>query len=970
MTSQRSGTLQPPDDFSRRHIGPGSAEIGRMLDLLGYDSLDALGNAAIPESIRLRRPLQIDGPRSEYEVLRELRSLGARNRLFRSYLGLGYYDCLTPPVIQRNILESPGWYTAYTPYQPEIAQGRLEALLNFQTMVIDLTALPIANASLLDEATAAAEAMAMSHALRGGSGREVFFVSEGCYPQTIDVVRTRARARGIELVVGDHHTFEFRPQVFGALVQYPAQDGALHDYADFCARAHAAEALVTAAADLLALTLLRPPGEWGAGGADIAVGSTQRFGVPLGYGGPHAAYLAARDEFRRQLPGRIIGVSRDAAGRPGLRMALQTREQHIRRERATSNICTAQVLLAVVAGMYAVYHGPDGLARMARRVHELTATLAAGLRRLGYPITHARFFDTLRVEVGARRNALLAQAAERRMNLRLLDGGSVGISLDETTTPEDLSDLLAAFAAAAGVEVGPARLLPAQLLAGVETEYEAPFRRTTSYLTHPVFHRYRSETEMLRYLKRLESRDLSLTTSMIPLGSCTMKLNAAAEMLPITWPEFARLHPFAPVEQAEGYHVLFQQLEAWLAEITGFERVSLQPNAGSQGELTGLLVIRRYHQSRGAGRRDVCLIPQSAHGTNPASAVMAGLRVVVVRSDERGNIDLADLRARAAEHAGELAALMITYPSTHGIFEEGVREICDVVHAHGGQVYMDGANMNAMVGLCRPGDFGADVAHLNLHKTFCIPHGGGGPGMGPIGVAAHLAPFLPGHVAVATGGPESIGAVAAAPWGSPGILPISWAYIRLMGAEGLKRASQVAILNANYVARRLEGHYPVLYRGRNGTVAHECIIDPRPLKASAGVEAGDIARRLMDYGFHAPTVSFPVPGTLMIEPTESESQAELDRFCDALISIREEIRQIEEGRMDRENNPLKNAPHTAEAVTSGDWARPYSREQAAFPAPWTREHKFWPAVGLIEAAAGDRNLVCACPPVEGYVPID
>ncbi|HEX7051246.1 MAG TPA: aminomethyl-transferring glycine dehydrogenase [Longimicrobiales bacterium] len=953
------GPLDFPDTFARRHIGPGAAELREMLETIGVPSLDALIDAAIPESIRSRRPLELGAPRSEYEALEEIRGIAAKNEIFRSFIGMGYADCITPPVIVRNILENPGWYTAYTPYQAEISQGRLEALLNFQTMVIDLTGLPIANASLLDEATAAAEAMSMSFALRGSADRRSYFISEAAHPQTIEVVRTRARARGIELVVGDHRAFDFGPEVFGALLQFPATDGEVYDYRDFCARARAADALVTVAADLLSLTLLTPPGEWG---ADVAVGSTQRFGVPLGYGGPHAAYFATREEFKRQLPGRIIGVSRDARGRPALRMALQTREQHIRREKATSNICTAQVLLAVVASMYAVYHGPDGLRRIAERVHHLTAALAEGLRRLGYRIAHETYFDTLRVEVPeTARDALLAGARERRINLRPLGPSSIGIALDEPTTAAELMELLAVFAGGRAPDVTATELAEA-----VDPTYDAPFARTSAYLTHPVFHRYRSETELLRYIKRLESRDLSLTTSMIPLGSCTMKLNAAAEMLPITWPGFARLHPFAPPAQAEGYRILFDELESMLAEITGFDRVSLQPNAGSQGELTGLLVIRRYHESRGEGRRDVCLIPQSAHGTNPASATMAGLRVVVVRSDENGNIDLDDLRAQAERHRDDLAALMVTYPSTHGIFEEGIREICEIVHRNGGQVYLDGANMNAMVGLCRPAEFGADVGHLNLHKTFCIPHGGGGPGMGPIGVAAHLAPFLPGHPVVPIGGADAIGPVAAAPWGSPDILPISWMYIRMMGGEGLKRASEVAILNANYIARRLEGHYPVLYRGRNGTVAHECIIDPRPLRATSGVDATDIAKRLMDYGFHAPTVSFPVAGTLMIEPTESESKEELDRFCDALILIREEIRDIEEGRLDRNNNPLRNAPHTADVVTADTWDRPYSRERAAYPAPWTREHKFWPSVGLVDAAAGDRNLVCACPPVEEY----
>ncbi len=959
MTDRQQGLLDFTDAFVRRHIGPSDDEVRSMLDTLGYASLDDLVDAAIPGAIRYRDRLRLPAPESEIEVLEELRRIAAKNRVFRSYIGMGYHDCFTPPVILRNVLENPGWYTAYTPYQAEIAQGRLEALLAFQTMIIDLTGLEIANASLLDEATAAAEAMAMCQSLRGGREGGVFFVAESCHPQTIDVVRTRARARGWEIVVGDHERFEFSDPVFGALVQYPTTGGAIPDYRAFCERAHAASALVVAAADPLALTLLTPPGEWG---ADIAVGTTQRFGVPMGYGGPHAAYLAARGEFKRAMPGRIIGVSRDSHGRQALRMALQTREQHIRREKATSNVCTAQVLLAVISAMYAVYHGPEGLHAIASRVRRLAGALAVGLERLGHRVLHRPFFDTLRVQVnGGRVDVVLAEAVRRRMNLRRFEDDTLGIALDETTSASDIAELLDAFDGGEAAELDPQNLA-----AEFEAALPESVARTTPYLTHPVFHRYRSETEMLRYLRRLEARDLSLTTSMIPLGSCTMKLNASAEMLPITWPEFTRLHPFAPADQAQGYRQLIDQLEAWLAEITGFDRVSMQPNAGSQGELSGLLVIRRWQEARGEGQRRICLIPQSAHGTNPASAVMAGLRVVVVKSDENGNIDIEDLRRKADEHASDLAALMVTYPSTHGIFEEGIREICAIVHEHGGQVYMDGANMNAMVGLCRPGDIGADVCHLNLHKTFCIPHGGGGPGMGPIGVAAHLAPHLPSHPVVETGGDRALGAVAAAPFGSPDILPISWAYIRMLGAEGLTRATEVAILNANYIAKRLAEAYPVLYLGRKGLVAHECIVDPRPLKQSAGIEAEDIAKRLMDYGFHAPTVSFPVPGTLMIEPTESESKEEMDRFCDALISIREEASQVELGIWDRSDNPLVNAPHTAESVTADRWEHGYSRETAAYPAGWTREHKFWPAVGRVEAAYGDRNLVCACPPVEEY----
>ncbi len=957
-TSSRPAARIERESFVRRHNGPSEADVRAMLELLGYDSLDALIDTAVPEAIRLPRPLALPEERSEFEVLGALRELAARNRVFRSYIGMGYSDCITPPVIQRNVLENPGWYTAYTPYQAEIAQGRLEALLAFQTMVIDLTGFEIANASLLDEGTSAAEAMGMCYGVRGREGKEVFFVSEDCHPQTIDVVRTRAHARGVTVAVGDHRTFEFGPQVFGALVQYPASDGAVRDYRELCERAHAADAMVVVAADLLSLALLAPPGEWG---ADVAVGSTQRFGVPMGYGGPHAAYFATRDDFKRHLPGRIIGVSRDAEGRPALRMALQTREQHIRREKATSNVCTAQVLLAVMAAMYAVYHGPQGVRRIAERVHRLTAVLAAGLEKLGVTVVHEVYFDTLRVEVEERGAGPVAEAAHaRRMNLRVIDDATVGISLDETTSLGDVAELLALFArgrAAPGVD---------ELNAEVDARFDERFARTSAYLTHEVFNSYHSETEMLRFLRRLESRDLSLVHSMIPLGSCTMKLNATAEMFPVTWPEFGKLHPFAPREQAEGYRAMFEELEAALAEITGFTAVSLQPNAGSQGEFTGLLVISRYHESRGEAHRNVCLIPQSAHGTNPASAVMAGMKVVVVRTDEQGNIDLEDLRRKAAEHASALAALMVTYPSTHGVFEEGIRDVCRIIHEHGGQVYLDGANMNAMVGLSRPGDIGADVCHLNLHKTFCIPHGGGGPGMGPIGVAAHLVPHLPGHPVVPIGGAQSVGAVSAAPWGSASILPISYVYIRLMGAEGLALASKIAILNANYIARRLAGHFEVLYSGKKDTVAHECILDTRPLKASAGVEVEDIAKRLMDYGFHAPTVSFPVAGTLMVEPTESESKAELDRFCDAMIAIAEEAAAIARGELDRQDNPLKRAPHTARAVTSDDWNRKYSRAQAAYPAPWLRHFKFWPAVARIESAYGDRNLVCACVPTEEY----
>ncbi|MBD2385110.1 aminomethyl-transferring glycine dehydrogenase [Cylindrospermum sp. FACHB-282] len=944
---------QKLNNFAQRHIGPNADDIQQMLDVLGFSSLDALIDQTVPQSIRLTQGLQLPLAQSEYGALAKLKQIAAKNQVCRSYIGTGYYDCITPAVIQRNILENPGWYTAYTPYQPEIAQGRLEALLNFQTMIIDLTGLEIANASLLDEATAAAEAMSLSYGVCKNKANS-YFVSRECHPQTIDVLQTRAKPLGIKIIVGDHQTFEFDQPIFGAILQYPATDGTIHDYRAFIEKSHAQGALVTVAADPLSLTLLTPPGEFG---ADIAVGSTQRFGIPLGFGGPHAAYFATKEEYKRLVPGRIVGVSKDVNGKPALRLALQTREQHIRREKATSNICTAQVLLAVMASMYAVYHGADGLKAIAQNIHKLTATLAAGLKRLGYSISSENFFDTLRVELGTHNLETILQAATaRNINLRIFDTTAVGISLDETTTPEDLIDLWQIFA---GLDELPFTI--------EELEYPNQITsRQSSYLTHPVFNRYHSETELLRYLHKLETKDLSLTTSMIPLGSCTMKLNATSEMIPVTWAEFGKIHPFAPLSQTRGYQILFQQLEAWLAEITGFSGISLQPNAGSQGEYTGLLVIHQYHASRGEGHRNICLIPQSAHGTNPASAVMCGMKVIAVACDSQGNVDLDDLKAKAEKHSHELAALMVTYPSTHGVFEEAIQEICAVVHRHGGQVYMDGANMNAQVGICRPGDIGADVCHLNLHKTFCIPHGGGGPGMGPIGVASHLVPFLPGHPVVKITGTQGIGAVAAAPWGSASILVISWMYIAMMGADGLTDATKVAILNANYIAKRLESYYPVLYQGKNGLVAHECILDLRSLKKSASIEIDDVAKRLIDYGFHAPTVSWPVGGTIMVEPTESESKQELDRFCDALIAIRQEIAEIELGKADIQDNLLKNAPHTAESLIAGEWLHSYSREQAAYPAPWTRESKFWPNVGRIDAAFGDRNFVCSCLPMEVY----
>ncbi len=950
--------LRSTDSFVRRHIGPRPEDVPKMLEVLGFSSLDELIDQTVPRTIRLTRPLAVGDGDDEHAVLGRLRAIAKQNKVCRSYIGMGYHDCVTPPVIQRSIFENPGWYTQYTPYQPEISQGRLEALLNYQTMVADLTGLEIANASLLDEATAAAEAMHMSYGLFQGDSK-TFFVSEGCHPQTIDVVKTRAWALGIDVVVGDHQTLEFAKPVFGVLVQYPASDGTVYDYRAFVERAHGAGAVVIVAADLLSLALLTPPGEFG---ADIAVGSTQRFGVPLGYGGPHAAYFSTRESFKRSMPGRLVGLSKDAQGKPALRLSLQTREQHIRREKATSNICTAQVLLAVMAGMYAVYHGPEGIGRIARRIHLLTATLAEGLKRLGFKTGPDVFFDTLRIETGtAHRVEIMNRAESRGINLRPLNDAAIGISLNETVSEEDLKDLLKVFAGRDNLPFAVEELALAACPA-----ISGELARRGAFLTHPVFNRYHSETEMLRYIKRLESRDLSLTTSMIPLVSCTMKLNAAVEMGAVSWEEFGGLHPFVPLEQAAGYQSLFQQLEQWLSDVTGFAAVSLQPNAGSQGEYTGLLVIRKYHEVRGEVHRNVCLIPQSAHGTNPASAVMAGMKVVVVACDSSGNIDVGDLKAKADHHAGELAAVMVTYPSTHGVFEEAIKEICEIVHARGGQVYMDGANMNAQVGLCRPADIGADVCHLNLHKTFCIPHGGGGPGMGPIGVQTHLAPFLPGHPVVATGGRQGIGAVSAAPWGSPSILPISWAYIALMGSHGLTEATKAAILNANYIARRLDPYYPVLYRGKNGLVAHECILDLRQVKRSAGIEVDDVAKRLMDYGFHAPTVSFPVPGTMMVEPTESESKEELDRFCDAMISIRREIGEIEAGRMDARDNPLKNAPHTAEMLLAPDWTQAYSRIKAAYPSPATREHKFWPPVARVDNVYGDRHLICTCPPVESY----
>ena len=963
-----------PDQFVRRHIGPRPVETSAMLQLLGYPDLAALVDAAVPKKIRLAKPLNLPPARSEAETLTALKEIASQNQVCRSFIGMGYYDCITPAVIQRNVLENPGWYTQYTPYQAEISQGRLEALLNFQTMVADLTGLDIANASLLDEATACAEAMTMCHALQ--DGRNIFFVAETCHPQNIEVVRTRARALGIEVVVGSQENFKFTDRVCGALVQYPDTFGAIPDLAPFVEQAHATGALVTVTTDLLALTLLKPPGEFG---ADIAVGSAQRFGVPMGYGGPHAAFFATRDRFKRSLPGRIVGVSKDSRGKPALRLALQTREQHIRREKATSNICTAQALLANMASMYAVYHGPDGLRKIAQRIQALTGILAAGLEKLGFPVAAAPRFDTIRIGLGKEPAADVLKTAEAHgMNFRLIDDHTLGISLDETTGESDVVEIWQVFKGNKAIGFTLEDL--------ASSCHSSPVTRHSAFLSHKVFNSYHSETEMLRYIKRLESRDLSLTASMIPLGSCTMKLNAAFEMLPVSWPELAKLHPFAPLKQARGYQVLFHHLEDWLAEITGFAGISLQPNAGSQGEYTGLLVIRAWHESRNESHRTACLIPSSAHGTNPASAVMAGMKVVPVACDSRGNIDVADLRAKAEAHQQDLACLMVTYPSTHGVFEETIKEICEIVHAHGGQVYMDGANMNAQVGLTSPGHIGADVCHLNLHKTFCIPHGGGGPGVGPIGVAKHLVPLLPSHPvftsrlvgrvtpcapsddieasgAQGTARPTRIGPVAGAPWGSAGILPISWAYIAAMGPEGLTEATQFAILNANYIAKRLENHFPTLYRGHGNLVAHECILDLRAFKS---VTAEDVAKRLMDYGFHAPTLSWPVAGTLMVEPTESESKAELDRFCDAMIAIHAEMTAIESGAADRQDNLLKNAPHTADMIASDNWNRPYPRETAAFPVPGLRDYKFWPAVGRVDNVHGDRNPVCTCAGMENY----
>ena len=959
MSETGAGPLAPSsqDEFVARHIGPRESDQQEMLALLGVESLEQLLERVVPAGIRLRQPLPLPPPRSEAETLAALRALAARNRVLRSLIGMGYYNCHLPTVIQRNVLENPAWYTAYTPYQAEISQGRLEALLNFQTMVTDLTGLDLANASLLDEATAAAEAMTLCQRASRSKAR-AFFVAADCHPQTLAVVQTRARPLGIDVLVGEPLVDLEPTTVFGALLQYPGSYGEVRDYAPVVAALHAAGALAVVATDLLALTLLKPPGELG---ADVAVGSSQRFGVPLGYGGPHAAFFATRDAHKRALPGRIIGVSVDSRGKPAYRMALQTREQHIRREKATSNICTAQALLAIIASSYAVYHGPEGLTGIARRVHTLTAALARGLRRSGLEVLTTAFFDTLNVRTGERTVQVHRRARDQGFNLRPLAADRIGVSLDETVTAEDVVTLLQVFTGEATAGIADDALQAAAL-----PVLPAALQRSSGFLTHPVFHTHRSETAMLRYLRRLSDRDLALDRCMIPLGSCTMKLNATTEMMPITWEGFSAMHPFAPLEQAEGYAALFADVERMLCACTGYDAFSLQPNSGAQGEYAGLLAIRAYQRSRGEGQRNICLIPSSAHGTNPASAQMAGLEVVVVQCDKGGNVDVADLQAKAERHASHLAAIMVTYPSTHGVFEEEIREICEIVHQHGGQVYLDGANLNAQVGVCAPGCYGADVSHLNLHKTFCIPHGGGGPGIGPIGVKAHLAPFLPKRAVLDRVAEGEVGPIAAAPWGSAGILPITWAYVTMMGAMGLRRATAVAILNANYLARRLREHYPILYTGPAGMVAHECIIDLRPLKEATGVSVDDVAKRLIDYGFHAPTMSFPVAGTLMIEPTESESKEELDRFVEAMAAIRREIAEIESGQLDAADNPLCNAPHTQADLVAEPWSHPYSRERAAFPVTSLWAAKFWAPVNRIDNVYGDRNLVCTCPPLESY----
>ncbi len=964
-----SKDLDKNNKFSTRHIGPNQAELESMLEHIGVSSLDELVEDTVPSSIRMKGTLNLPDPVSESGLLNDLSKTAKLNKVFKSHIGLGYYDCVTPGVIQRNILENPGWYTQYTPYQAEISQGRLEALINFQTMVSDLTGMEIANASLLDEATAAAEAMTMLHRVKDrnlkGSDANSFFVSDQCFPQTIDLLRTRSEPLGINLIIGDHRDFEFDEQVFGALLQYPSADGEINDYSDFVTSAHDNAILVAVAADLLSLTLLTPPGEFG---ADVVVGSSQRFGVPMGYGGPHAAYFATHENYARQVPGRIIGVSIDSSGDPAYRMALQTREQHIRREKATSNICTAQALLAIMAGMYAVYHGPEGIRAIATKIHKLARLLEAELKSLGYEQTNEYYFDTIKIDLkdpaGERADDLKSIAEREKLNFRYLSGGAIGISLDETTELEDVEKIVGVFSELEGKRYDFD--IDRKNLDAYTNGFPKHLVRESEYLTHEVYNKYHTETKMLRYIKRLENKDLSLTSSMIPLGSCTMKLNATTEMVPVTWPEFSQLHPFAPKEQALGYENIFNDLESYLAEITGLPAVSLQPNSGAQGEYAGLMVTRAFHADRGEGHRDVALIPSSAHGTNPASAAMAGMKVVVVKCDDQGNIDINDLREKANKYSDTLSSIMVTYPSTHGVFEENIQEICKIIHDNGGQVYMDGANMNAQVGLTSPSIIGADVCHINLHKTFSIPHGGGGPGMGPICVAEHLAPYLPGHAVVEIGGEKSIPAVSATPWGSSSIMLVSYIYIRLLGAEGVTDATKYAILNANYLKSRLERFYNVLYSGSSGRVAHEFILDLRSFKREADIEVEDVAKRLMDYGFHAPTISWPVAGTMMIEPTESEAKDELDRFCEALIYIYKEIKEVADGTADREDNVLKNAPHTSKEIASDKWDHAYSRKKAVFPLPYLKENKFWPPVGRIDNPYGDRNLVCSCPPVESY----
>jgi glycine dehydrogenase len=946
------------DKFVNRHNGPREAEVNQMLEKIGVNSVDELINQTVPEQIRLKKPLKVGAAMTEFQYTKHLRALSKKNKVFRSYIGLGYYNTIVPAVVQRNVLENPGWYTAYTPYQAEIAQGRLEALLNFQTVVMDLTGMPFANASLLDEATAAAEAMFMFHNNRSKNKQNAhkFFVSNTCFPQTIDVVKTRAVPVGIEVVVGDANTINFDDAFFGALIQYPDINGEVNDYKNFTATAHSKEVQVVVASDLLALALLTPPGEWG---ADCVVGNSQRFGVPLGYGGPHAAFFTCKEDYKRLIPGRIIGVSVDAEGNPALRMALQTREQHIKREKATSNICTAQALLAIMASMYAVYHGPDGIKSIAEQVHSNTANIANELKKLGYNVTTKLFFDTIVVEADTKKIRSIAEKNE--INFHYIDDKHVGISLDQTAEAADIIDVINVFADAVSKKVTTFDLHHTNVIASSKAN------RTSAYLTHPTFNSYHSETEMMRYIKRLENKDLSLVHSMISLGSCTMKLNAASELLPITWPEFANIHPFVPIDQAKGYQLILKELNKDLSNITGFAEMSLQPNSGAQGEYAGLMVIRAYHINNGHPHRNVVLIPSSAHGTNPASAALAGMAIVIVKCDDKGNIDVADLKAKAEQYKETLSCLMVTYPSTHGVYEESIKKITKIIHDNGGQVYMDGANMNAQVGLTSPGSIGADVCHLNLHKTFAIPHGGGGPGMGPIGVAKHLVEFLPSHPVIKTGGDKAISAVSAAPYGSSLILLISYGYIKMLGADGLMEATKTAILNANYMKEVLKDHYKILYTGKNGRCAHEMILDCNEFKMSSGVEVADMAKRLVDFGYHAPTVAFPVANTLMVEPTESENKAELDRFCDAMITIRKEIQEIADGKFDKTDNVIKNAPHTAKLVISDNWNKPYNREKAAYPLKWVKANKFWPSVARVDNAYGDRNIVCSCLPIEAYM---